>query len=77
MMRMKPIRPTLHWPVLVLLLSTLACRPVITIGWWEIALIGGLIVLLAAPLLIRMLRLLAGLERESDREADSSKPNRD
>jgi hypothetical protein len=77
MMSMKPFRLTLLWPVLILLLSITACRPVITIGWWEIALIGGLIVLLAAPLLIRILRLFARLEGESERESETSELNRD
>lgn len=48
------------------LLSTLACRPVITIGWAEIAIIGGLILLLLAPFIVKVLRLFARIEKDED-----------
>lgn len=61
----------LHWPALAVILSTLACRPVITVGWWEMALIGGLILLLAAPLLIRILRFFSRMDSQSRSDSDS------
>jgi hypothetical protein len=40
----------------VLLLSTLACEPVIAIGWREIFIVLGLIVFLLGPPLYRLIR---------------------
>ena len=53
-----------------LTLSVLACRPVLTIGWAEVAIVGGLFLLLAAPFLIRVMRFIIRLqdERESGGE---------
>lgn len=48
-----------------LLLASLACRPVITIGWGEILLIGLVAVLVLGPLLIRIIR---GAGRKRDQE---------
>jgi Flp pilus assembly protein TadB len=39
-----------------LILATLACRPVVTIGWGELLLVGLLAVLVLGPLLIRFFR---------------------
>jgi len=40
----------------LLVLANLACRPVITIGWGEVLLLGLLVVLLLGPLLFRFFR---------------------
>lgn len=40
--------------VAVLLISTLACRPVLTIGWTEILIILGLLALLLGPALYKI-----------------------
>lgn len=62
---------------LALVLSTLACRPVITVGWLELALIGGLILLLAAPLLIRAARFLVRMDdRRGTGKDESGEPPR-
>ena len=45
------------WAVLgVLLLSGLACRPVLTIGWQEIGILALLLVILVGPALYRLAR---------------------
>ncbi len=38
----------------VLLIVSLACRPVLTIGWTEILIIAGLILLLLGPALFKL-----------------------
>jgi len=40
--------------VTALLISSLACRPVLTIGWTEILIIIGLLVLLLGPALFKI-----------------------
>jgi membrane protein implicated in regulation of membrane protease activity len=50
-------------PGAILLASMLACRPVITIGWTELAIIALIILVLFAPLLWRLFRFLT---REKD-----------
>lgn len=54
------------WSAGAVMLNTLACRPVITIGWAEIVIIGGLILLLLAPFIIKVLRLFARIEKDED-----------
>jgi len=51
-------------------LAALACRPVITIGWAEIAIIAGVFVLLLAPFLVRVVRFLTRLEDKSSTEEE-------
>jgi hypothetical protein len=46
----------------LLLLATLACRPVLTVGWGEILLIGGVLLFVLAPLLLRVGRFLIRLQ---------------
>jgi hypothetical protein len=46
----------------ILLLATLACRPVLTVGWGEILLIGGVLLFVLAPLLLRVGRFLIRLQ---------------
>jgi len=48
-----------------LLLSTLACRPVIAIGWPEFLILVGLIAFLFWPLFVRVYRILDKLSRTS------------
>ncbi|GAB4503780.1 MAG: hypothetical protein Fur0043_07720 [Anaerolineales bacterium] len=57
----------LSW--LALLVLALACRPVIAIGWEELIVLVVLIAFLLGPLLWRLYRFLARLQRfkESDR----------
>jgi hypothetical protein len=43
----------LRLPIAVLLIISLACRPVLTIGWTEILIIAGLILLLLGPALFK------------------------
>jgi ABC-type transport system involved in cytochrome bd biosynthesis fused ATPase/permease subunit len=43
----------------IILLSVCACRPVITIGWQEIAFVAVLLVLLLGPPIYRLIRRLA------------------
>ncbi len=40
----------------LIVLANLACRPVITIGWGEVLLVGLLAALLLGPLLLRFFR---------------------
>jgi len=48
-----------------LLLSMLACRPVIAIGWPEFLILVGLIAFLFWPLFVRVYRILDKLSRTS------------
>lgn len=50
-------RPSL-FALLVLVLATIACSPVIAISWNEFLLIGILVVVLLGPPLYRLLRRL-------------------
>ncbi len=49
-----------------LLLATLACRPVLTVGWGEILLIGGVLLFVLAPLLLRVGRFLIRLQDQKN-----------
>jgi hypothetical protein len=55
--------------VVVLLLAGLACRPVIAIGWSELAIFLLVAAVLVGPLLFRLYRVLA---RFKDAEARGS-----
>jgi hypothetical protein len=50
-----------------LVLSALACRPVIAIGWTELVIIVIIILVLFAPLLLRLFRYFTRSERSSDK----------
>jgi hypothetical protein len=50
----KSIRSCTLPPLIAILLSTLACRPVITIGWQEIAIFIILLLFLLGPPLYRL-----------------------
>lgn len=52
----------------LLLLVTLACRPVITVGWQEIGIILILLLLLAGPFLFRLYRRVDEFQRWKDRK---------
>lgn len=56
-MKPKQSRPALIG-LTVILLSTLACEPVIAIGWEELLVLGILIAILLGPLLLRFWRAL-------------------
>lgn len=40
--------------VAALLASQLACRPVVSVGWWEIIIFLGIAAIVVIPLLIRL-----------------------
>jgi fatty acid desaturase len=50
----------------VLLLAGLACRPVIAIGWSEMAIVLVVAAVLVGPLLFRLYRVLARLQNSED-----------
>jgi uncharacterized membrane protein (Fun14 family) len=54
--------------VALLLLSVLACRPVITVGWSEIAILFVIALFVAGPLLLRLYRILARFQKSEERE---------
>ena len=41
-----------------LVISLLACRPVVTVGWGEILILTGVLLFVLAPLILRGVRLL-------------------
>lgn len=51
---MNRIRRYILTAVILLLLSTLACRPVITVGWQEIGIVFILVLILVGPVLFRL-----------------------
>ncbi len=61
---------SLLWSLTALLALLLACRPVIAIGWGELAVLTVVIALLLGPVLWRLYRFLARLQRfkEMDRK---------
>jgi hypothetical protein len=54
----------------VLLGSVLACRPVVTIGWSEILLIGGLFFVVIGIPLFRLYRKWVAFQLENEQEDD-------
>ncbi len=57
-------------PLTTLLLTTLACRPVITVGWQEIAIVGAVILLLIGPPLFRLYRRVIEFQSWWQRKKD-------
>ena len=55
-------------PLTTLLLTTLACRPVITVGWQEIAIVGAVILILIGPPLFRLYRRVVEFQIWRDRQ---------
>jgi hypothetical protein len=53
--------------VVVLLLAGLACRPVIAIGWSELAIVLLVAAVLVGPLLFRLYRVLARFKNSEAR----------
>ncbi len=53
-----------------LLVFQAACRPVMTIGWGEIAIILVLVLLLIGPMLWRLFRFFARSREENHNERD-------
>ena len=47
----------------VLILAALSCRPVITIGWGELLLLGLIAALILGPVLLRLLNRFRGNEK--------------
>lgn len=54
----------------IILLSTLACEPVIAIGWEELLVLGILIAILLGPMLLRFWRALNKLGGTSRKKKD-------
>jgi hypothetical protein len=52
------------------LVCQVACRPVMTIGWGEIAIILVLVLLLIGPMLWRLFRFIARWRQEHHNERD-------
>jgi hypothetical protein len=57
-------------PLTTLLLATLACRPVITVGWQEIAIVGAIILILIGPPLFRLYRRVVEFQLWRKRKKD-------
>jgi 1,4-dihydroxy-2-naphthoate octaprenyltransferase len=53
-----------------LMLSSMACRPVIAIGWTELAIIIGIIFLLFAPFLLRLFRFFTRNQDAPEKHSD-------
>lgn len=51
-----------------LVAASVACRPVLTIGWTELAIIVIILVVLFAPLLLRLVRIFIRTTRTTGRE---------
>ena len=56
-----------HLAILAILLSTLACRPVLTIGWSEIFILGIILLVLVGP---SMWRFYKGYRKFKKHEKD-------
>jgi hypothetical protein len=50
---------------IILLISSLACRPVVTVGWGEILLVGVIVILIVGLPLIRIFRSRQGTEKSN------------
>jgi hypothetical protein len=59
-------RAKLQAAVIALGLSLLACQPVLTVGWGEILIVSVVILLVVAPLAIRVLRVFQNKQKEQD-----------
>jgi hypothetical protein len=55
----------------VLLLAGLACRPVIAIGWSELAIVLVVAAVLIGPLIFRLYRVLARFQNSGDARGPS------
>lgn len=52
-----------------LVISTWACRPVLTVGWTEVLILGAVILFAISPLLVRLFRFYVRLkEGQEDQE---------
>ena len=52
--------------IVALLMSAIACRPVVTIGWSEIMILFVVVAVILGPLLFRLYRALAGFREYRD-----------
>jgi hypothetical protein len=67
----KPMRESYYRGLIgvaLLSMSVLACRPVITVGWSEVAVLFVIAAIIVGPLLFRLYRLLA-VSQESKNDA--------
>jgi fatty acid desaturase len=46
----------LRLAIVALALAQMACRPVVTVGWWEVAIILVLVAIVVLPVLLRFFR---------------------
>lgn len=59
-------------PAAALLLGTMACRPVLTIGWGEMLILLVVLFLVLAPLILRVVRMVLKTgEEHPDRKKDA------
>jgi hypothetical protein len=58
---------------LLLLLLTTGCRPVLTVGWGEVAFVVVLVLLLLGPLLFRVARRMAEFQAWRSKSKDEEK----
>ena len=56
--------------IAVLLMTQLSCRPVVAIGWQELAILLVIAALVVGPLLFRLYRLLARFQEFRDTEGE-------
>ncbi len=57
-------------PAAIMLTASMACRPVIAIGWTELAIIFVIIIVLFAPVLFRLFRFFTRNEESTDNESE-------
>jgi hypothetical protein len=50
----------------VLTLTQLACRPIVTVGWWELVIFLVIALIVVLPLVIRLFRWLSGWRAPRD-----------
>jgi len=57
--------------LILLLLTNLACRPVITVGWQEIAILFVLFLIIAGPVLFRFYKRINEFQNWKNRKEES------
>ena len=70
------IRRNLWLALSVLLLTTLACQPVIVIGWNEFLVVFLLFTVLLGPLIYRFLRRVEGILRRRQQNKEQTRNSR-
>jgi hypothetical protein len=57
--------------IAILLIGVLGCRPVIAVGWQEMVVLAGIVVILIGPLLFRLYRSWLGGQEVGDMEDEA------